>query len=276
MANRFDMKDLRASIARVASITGKGKPEVVQTAARGFVKTIVAITPPASKGSSGTAAKKAGEAAITADTALSLEPMSERQLHELQEFHGDNVYTATELRDKKGRVYLEDKNHIVWSVAAALAFHLNKRNRSTGRVMANAKALRNGTRMRSRDAGAHNGHLGRSRSDDIALVPRSVLDGVRKILFKQVGILAAGWIRAAEKLNVRLPSWIARHAFAAGACRIMQTATMFRIEVENAVPYVGNVKGYEKRVISAVALQARAMDRQADYLMRKAIKAAGF
>jgi hypothetical protein len=41
--------------------TKKLKAEIVKTAAKGFVKDVVSITPPASKGSTGAAARKAGE-----------------------------------------------------------------------------------------------------------------------------------------------------------------------------------------------------------------------
>ena len=40
--------------------------------------------------------------------------------------------------------------------------------------------------------------------------------------------------------------------------------------------YVENVKGYDYRIKKALDYQAAAMNREADYLLKKQIKAAGF
>ena len=66
---RFDLKPIRRSIKALAPQVKKSRRELAEEAARGFVKEVVAITPPASNGKRGNATKKAGEGAIIADLA---------------------------------------------------------------------------------------------------------------------------------------------------------------------------------------------------------------
>ena len=66
---RFDLKPIQRGIKALAPHVKKSRRELAEEAARGFVKEVVAITPPASKGKRGSAAKKAGEGAIIADLA---------------------------------------------------------------------------------------------------------------------------------------------------------------------------------------------------------------
>jgi hypothetical protein len=61
---RFDLKPIQRGIKTLAPQVKKSRRELADEAARGFVKEVVAITPPASKGKRGNAAKKAGEGAI--------------------------------------------------------------------------------------------------------------------------------------------------------------------------------------------------------------------
>ncbi len=66
---RFDLRPIQRGIKALAPQVKKSRRELAEEAARGFVKEVVAITPPASKGKRGSAAKKAGEGAIIADLA---------------------------------------------------------------------------------------------------------------------------------------------------------------------------------------------------------------
>ena len=66
---RFDLKPIQRGIKALAPQVKKSRRELAEEAARGFVKEVVAITPPASKGKRGSGAKKAGEGSIIADLA---------------------------------------------------------------------------------------------------------------------------------------------------------------------------------------------------------------
>ena len=275
MSSSFDTSEIQKALKRLDTLRKETKQELTERAARGFVKNLITITPPASKSNTGSSAKKAGETAIDVDTALTLEPTSEDSLRATQEFHG-REYAANQLKNKKGEVYLEDKNTIIWSAEAALAFHLAKRSKSTGRPPSALKGRTSQNRVRMRDAGAHNQHVGRSIADNIALVPKAIFDQVRKLLKLRVGELAAGWNRAAAKLGVKgVPSWIKRHT-SPGDITIVTKDTLFRIEVWNDVKYVGTVKGYDYRIKKAVDYQANAINREADFLLKKQIKKAGW
>lgn len=244
---------------------------LMEEQARGFIRRVVAITPPAS-GHANSDARKAGEATINADTALTLEVMSDRAIADQQNFAGGNAYAANQLRNKKGEVYLQDTNYIILDVAAALLFHLSKRSKSTGRPPRASK----GKNMRMRDAGAHNQHVGRWKSDDIAIVPKRVLDGVRRELYKRVGLLDAGWNAAAEKLGVRVPAWVKRHGNSHGSIEVIVTATGVRIVMRNAVKFGPNVRGYQYRIQNALNMQAAAMEKKTKFYVEHTAKKAGF
>ena len=108
------------------------------------------------------------------------------------------------------------------------------------------------------------------------MVPKAIFEQVRKLLKQRVGELAGGWNRAAVRLGVKgIPSWVKRHS-SPGDITIVTKDTLFRIEVWNDVKYVENVKGYDYRIKKALDYQAAAMNREADYLLKKQIKAAGF
>ena len=66
---RIDLRPIQRGIKALAPQMKKSRRELAEEAARGFVKEVVAITPPASKGKRGSGAKKAGEGAIIADLA---------------------------------------------------------------------------------------------------------------------------------------------------------------------------------------------------------------
>jgi hypothetical protein len=95
-------------------------------------------------------------------------------------------------------------------------------------------------------------------------------------LLKEVGWLAAGWNEAAKKLGVRLPAWVARHGSGRGSIGITSSGSRFRITISNEVGFVGNVKGFSRRIQSAINLQANAMKRQAEHLLKKGIRKAGW
>jgi hypothetical protein len=50
----------------------------------------------------------------------------------------------------------------------------------------------------------------------------------------------------------------------------------FILAVTNAVPFVGNVSGYANRIQKLIDYQARKLERQAEHLLKKAVKKAGF
>ena len=219
---QFDMSGLRRAIKALQPQVQKTKSELVEQAAKGFVKNVVAITPPASKGVSGSKAKQQGEQAIKSDLARIM------------------VATARK-KDRDARA----------AVASPEELHRRFRDKRTGRV--NPGGLKSPYRV--------------SKSELLALQRR---------LLKEVGWLSAGWNEGALKLGVRLPAWVSRHGSGRGSVSIINSGATFRITIANEVGFVGSVKGFSRRVQSAIDLQANAMRRQAEHLMKKGIRKAGF
>ena len=215
---KFDMRRLQQAIKNLEPLVKKSRKELVEQAAKGFVKTVTEVTPPASKGTTGSAAKKQGEAAITGDLARVMLPVRSRRNAQLQ----DPVEIYKRLRDK-----------------------------NTGRI--NPRNLQKPYPVSSTQYAA-----------------------LRKTLLARVGWLAAGWNAAARKLGVKLPAWIARHGTGYGIILVSNDGRRFRIEISNAVKFVGNVKDLDGRIQKAITYQANAMQRQADFLLHKAVKRSGF
>jgi hypothetical protein len=214
---KFDLREIRRAIKKLEPHVKKSRRELTEQAAKGFVKGVVAITPPAGKGKQGTAAKKAGETAIINDLA--------------------RVMIAARAR----QVTLQDPR----------AIHQRLRDLRTGRI--NPRNLKKPYP-----------------------VDASALRSLRNELLALVGELAAGWNAGAAKLGAKLPVWITRHGSRRSAISITNTARLFRIMLINAVKYVTSVDDYDRRIQSAITIQANKMRRQAEFLLARALKRAGW
>ena len=64
---KFDLRPIQRALKKLAPQVKQSRRELVEQAARGFVKEVVEITPPGGSGRRGNAAKKVGEAAIKFD-----------------------------------------------------------------------------------------------------------------------------------------------------------------------------------------------------------------
>jgi hypothetical protein len=219
---KFDMRRLEKAIKDLRPHVRKTRAELVEDAAKGFVKRVVAITPPASKGVSGSKAKQQGDQAIKSDLARIM-------------------VAAARKSERDTRA----------AAASPEELHRRFRDKRTGRI--NPGALKRPYR-----------------------VGKTELLALQRRLLKEVGWLAAGWNEAAKKLGVRLPAWVARHGSGRGSIGISNGATRFRITIANEVGFVGNVKGFSRRIQSAINLQANAMKRQAEHLLKKGIRKAGW
>ena len=75
---------------------------------------------------------------------------------------------------------------------------------------------------------------------------------------------------------MKLPAWVARQGRGRGALSVVNTFRLFRITIINAVKYVTSVSDYERRINSAVSIQAGKMRRQAEFLLKRALRRAGW
>ena len=89
-----------------------------------------------------------------------------------------------------------------------------------------------------------------------------------------MGELAAGWNAGAEKLGVKLPAWVARHGSKRSSAAVINTFRVFRIILTNAVKYLTNLESYDRRIQSAINIPRKKMQRRADFLLTRALRAA--
>lgn len=222
----FDTSKIRQAAKKLSGETSKEMKVIMTDAAKGFLTGksrnrnpfgIMLFSPPASKGRTGSEAKKAGETAIKNDLA---------------------------------KMFVLVAKNSAAPPSDPISAHRAAQNPRTGRVPRGATKV---------------------------AITAAALRILQSVLLKRVGWLAAGWLPAAEKLGAKgVPAWIARHTSAPGACVVTVRATGIRLELVNAVSYVGSVADYERRVEKAIEYEAGALERQADFLQKKLLKKAGF
>jgi hypothetical protein len=102
------------------------------------------------------------------------------------------------------------------------------------------------------------------------------LRSLRNELLKRVGEIAAGWNAGAGKVGAKLPAWVTRHGPYRSAIAVVNSFRRFRITMINAVKYVTNVADYDRRIQSAITIQANKKRRQAEFLLTRALKRGGW
>jgi len=150
-----------------------------------------------------------------------------------------------------------------------------------GRVMIAARARKNVTLQDPREIHQRFRDLRTGRINPRNLkqpypVDASALRSLQQELIARVGKLAGGWNAAAAKLGVKLPSWVSRQGGGRGAMTVVDSFRLFRITIINAVKYVNSVADYERRIQSAITIQANKMRRQAEFLLTRALKRGGW
>lgn len=148
--------------------------DVGRTVAKGMVTDIIAITPPASKGAQGVAAKRAGEGAIMRDLGAVFAPVR---------IKGYRTITTVFGRKIKKPVRVPTTEH--WPDVISI-YHERSHRR-------------------------HGGRMTRGRKQAY-YVSRAKLTSLATGLKAKVGTLAAGWIPAALELGAKVPAFIMRHA----------------------------------------------------------------
>jgi len=267
---KCDTSKIRGNLAKLMKATGKAKRDAVRMAGRGFLRTIVDITPPA-KGRADSTAKKRGEGAIASDLRRLFVIVSGPKLGDFAEAYGGK--SVRESFGHKGAAALGlIERRIMQSPTEMAQWHQARRTKDD-RVVAIQGGGDNNSNAHAVTTGLRAMDL---RAIDVAYVERHVFLAYLQRVQALVGFLAAGWNVAASKLGVVLPAWIRRHTAAPGECREIVIGPRLRLQVTNAVSYVGNVSDYRRRVASAERIQAAKMERVAEFLLNRALKEAGF
>lgn len=227
---RIDAGKLKAAFQSFSATQKQAILEkTVRTDAMGFVRDIVAITPPGSKGAPLLSGAK-GELAvakamkkINGDLRHIIHPVADYIIQRAQR-EDRGVSDGVRLwMTKDGRAYGVERDF--WRPDASVeALYDHHR-----------KYFKNG---RMTQAGRLTRDIGRWRFVDRLVVRQSVFNEYLQYVQEKVGILAGAWAEAAAKLKVRLPAIAKRHA--SGACQILIGADSYRVRMTNTVSYASD------------------------------------
>ncbi len=263
-----NMGPLMRALLTFQQTSKKAFSENLVMVAKGVIKRVIALTPPAS-GKANSGAKQAGEAAIMRDLFRIFMPQSRENL---EQFWG--MAPSGEIREEfahKGQKALGTVITKVLKREDLVGWHNSRRNATNGRVMGGgAGGSLNRTRAASLTTGLRKKDL---LGLDIGLVESRDFKWFADRVKARVGILAAGWNRAADTLKVSRPQWIKRHGSGRGDIKVNLSSANLSIVASNDVRYAGNVRDLDRRVQSAVNQQAEALRRRiAQYLEKQAGK----
>lgn len=227
---RINTARMKAAFARFSTVDQKAiLDKTVRTDAMGFVRDIIAITPPGhqgkplASGTKGEPAVAAGRAKIKNDLRRIFNPMADsivdRAMRE-DRGYSDNVKLWV---TKDQRVYGVER--ALWRPNATLdqMFSHHQRYWKKGRMT---------------KAGTYTRDIGRWKFIDRMVVRYSSFFEYLEYVEEKMGILAGGFGAAAKQLRVRLPRIASRHA--SGECITILTDNSMRIRIKNGVPYASD------------------------------------
>jgi len=237
---KVHLGDVMWRLRKVPEHSARIIEKVVEVDAKGFIKDVVAITPP-SMGKADKQSQKRGEMAI---------------IHELLGTRGSNgalrtggvfivmaddiMAKATQREEtvrlfatKDGKVYGCDTRFFRpnATVDEMFDYHQSKR-------MKNGKVSTAGGRTRD---------VGRWKFIEQMVVSTTAWKRYLKFILDRVGMLAGGFNAAAKQLGVPLPAWIKRHGTSRGAVTIKRSRGHFTITISNRVKY-GNQNDLPRRM----------------------------
>ena len=251
---QVDTTKLNLAMAKFAKESRQDLDEVMEKEAGTIVGGLIAMTPPGKKsgtnmtdrGGIAMSAKKLGEATIRADIA-SLFPTTKDVGLKKAQIQG-MIENGFEWGTGRGRKKL---NKFSDSVAELKSHHARFRSKATGRVKTGSV----GQNMVVTRAGIRN-------------------EFIREQI-KRVGILNAGWLRAAKQLKTAkraTPAWITRHGDKPGSAIFRRTKHGLSISLQNRMDYFP--KNIESRMQLAVSRRAAGIEKAvAAMIARKAAKA---
>lgn len=254
---KIDTTEFDRAMRRFGAESKRTSVEILTQQAKLFVRDIVRITPP----STGKTSIVKGKNRLVSDICRIVQPLPAAKFNKPgfyneESFHPFNHVGAAPIG--------EIMHKMLRSTAAIEKWHQSRRN-NRGRV---PKIHKNATTgIRKRDL----------KFLDQGFTTPSLLTAYIKAQLAKIGILASGWNAAAIRLGLPLPQWITRHGTSRGQVEVITTGGSVKIRITNAVRFVGDVSGMERRVQSALNNRAKQMDKQVDdFAVKKASRAAGF
>lgn len=253
---KIDMSAFDAAVSRALTETKREPVAYMREQAKGVVRRIIEITPPAHDGINGSAARQHGAAVVKGDIAKIYGRPSDAYAMMKEMAPSESMakgfwrhYTQGEFERAKD----------LFRAATGESFgefddgklHSSRRG-SRGRV----SGIRSGKPLMW------------------TWNPKALTEYVKK---KQdmPGWLAGGWNFAAAMLNFRAPAWISRHA-SPGAGNLIVNDEGVRIRMVNKVGYAGEVDGWRRRIQWALNTQAEAIRRRSEQFVKNMFSKKGF
>lgn len=246
-----DTTQMNLALARFAKESRKEVEEIIEKQSGIIVGHLIAMTPPAKarganmsdRGGIAASAKKLGEATIRADIA-SLFPSTRMKREKVEGMIDSGFRWGTGRGAKKISRY-------AGSVAELKRIHAQARSKKTGRV--------------------RTGSIGQN----MALTKAAIRNQFARDQIKRVGILNAGWLRAARKLKTAkraTPAWITRHGDKPGAVNFRRSRHGLAITVSNHMDYFP--KNINQRIQRAVDRRARGLEKAIEAMLERKAKRA--
>lgn len=234
----------------LAGYTSKTIEDEMLSQSKGVIREVLSITPPAQRGEGvklmGVAARRAGEARIDADLRGVFQGVKIRGFRMVPHLFGDR---SPEVGKKPPyRVATKEKHLNVEGIYNA---------RQASRSRRGKKSLTRGQRAPY-------------------YVDEKKLDALARKLKGNVGKLAQGFKPAADRLGLAMPVYARGQHNAPGSIDIDFKPNHLRIVFTNNVSYSALVPDMPRRMQWAVDQQARKIERQLPYLIRKAARDSGF
>lgn len=235
-----DLSELKRKFAAFDASTKKRiLDKVIRTDAQGFVRDVILITPPGSgKKNSGGSWGKAGKIAIYRDLVGGsgknpgiFFPVPDVIIHRAASRDDGGPFVPLFFDKGSNLMICAERAVFRPSITSGemRAWHQSHRGKR-GRAVA-GKPFRDD---------------GKRRIISNLVVPKSAWEAYREEVYAKVGILAGGWVKAAELLNVKgIPAEAKRHA--SGSAIVETTNDSFRIHIKNTVGYARDAD-VQKRV----------------------------
>jgi hypothetical protein len=252
----LDIRALKATLGKVPKALTEAGKKSVTSQAKLFLSNredggVINLTPPGSQGVRGPAARKQGENRVRGD------------IGRVYATRGQ-AYDDIAARDRlMADVFWKLMSEGNWTVAREVLRDFGQRLTQANVRDFSAEVHRN---LRKR-----NGRIHERQSPVMIVTQDRALRDYQKLMMGRVGLLAAGWLKAASRLGVKAPPWIERHRAAAakwGEVRITSAPGRFIIEITNASRHAGP-NNLQRIADYALAYRREAIIRRAEFLARK-------
>lgn len=249
-----DFAKFDAALSATLAASKREPMIVIREQAKGVVRRLVDITPPAHEGVRGIEARRHGEALVESNI---------RGIYGTPDQAMELIKAGSSPDDGMAKGYWRHLKRGEFEDAAVILRAVTGRGLAPFDGGKQHQALKRG-RARPRNKGIL-----------YYVTDPKQLDAYISEIKGRVGWLAAGWNQAAASLGVQPPQWIWRHN-APGKVIIRETDARFEVLMTNEVKYAREAADLQRRLQWAVDQQAAAMERRTANMLEQILKRAGF